>query len=424
MTSEAVEADRPAPDAAAMDASEADAGAGAPATGPVAFSTAGRGLGRLVLGNMALTLVTLGLYRFWARTRLRRLLWDCVRVDGDPLVYTGEGRELFLGFLAALVVMLPVLSAIKVATGLVPPTDPWLLMLLYGTIGVVFGMLGIVARYQVRRYLLSRTRWRGLRAGQDAPFRPFFRVHAAAWAVEVLTLGLAAPWTAARIHAFRLRHTHLGTGRFTATASTEGLWRPYLYAWGAAFIAVALFLGFAGPLWLASRDAMEAKEAGLPPPMFPSLNIWLFIGSLVMAFVAWLFSVRYRIIRFCRFVGLTRLEGVRFACPMPAMGIEGALLGHIGFMAAGAVIAVMVGLGLIAAAGPHGAFPATILFMAILYLTTECSLLLWVLPRVLTPIAEAFCIDGLEETETLLNRSAAVPRRGEGLADTLGDVGL
>ena len=65
------------------------------------------GLVGIVVKNLVLTVITLGIYRFWARTRLRRYFWSNITISGEPLEYTGTGRELFVGFLIALAVLLP-----------------------------------------------------------------------------------------------------------------------------------------------------------------------------------------------------------------------------------------------------------------------------------------------------------------------------
>ena len=57
------------------------------------------GLGRIALLNALLFVVTLTIYRFWAKTNVRRHIWSCVRINGEPLEYTGRGMELLLGFL-------------------------------------------------------------------------------------------------------------------------------------------------------------------------------------------------------------------------------------------------------------------------------------------------------------------------------------
>ena len=54
--------------------------------------------------NTLLTIVTLGVYYFWAKTRLRRYLFSQTEIEGDRFAYHGTGRELLLGTLKAVLV--------------------------------------------------------------------------------------------------------------------------------------------------------------------------------------------------------------------------------------------------------------------------------------------------------------------------------
>ncbi len=60
-----------------------------------------------------LTLITLGLYRFWARTRVWRYMWSATSPGGDPFEYTGTGLEKLLGFLVAMVILAVVLGIMQ-----------------------------------------------------------------------------------------------------------------------------------------------------------------------------------------------------------------------------------------------------------------------------------------------------------------------
>ena len=63
---------------------------------------------RIALPNLLLTIVTLGIYRFWATTRERRYLWAHTRFVDERLEWTGKGMELFIGFvLVMLLFFLP-----------------------------------------------------------------------------------------------------------------------------------------------------------------------------------------------------------------------------------------------------------------------------------------------------------------------------
>ena len=63
----------------------------------------------IVLRNILLSIITLGIYRFWGKTKIRRYLWSQVSFRGEPLEYTGTGTELFLGFLVVMLILIPVL---------------------------------------------------------------------------------------------------------------------------------------------------------------------------------------------------------------------------------------------------------------------------------------------------------------------------
>jgi hypothetical protein len=51
------------------------------------------GLGRIALVNAALFAPTLTVYRFWAKADVRRHIWSCVHINGEPLEYTGRGID-------------------------------------------------------------------------------------------------------------------------------------------------------------------------------------------------------------------------------------------------------------------------------------------------------------------------------------------
>ena len=67
--------------------------------------------------NFLLRIVTLGVYQFWGKTEVRKRIWSAIRLNGEPLQYTGTGKEMFLGFLFVLaVVTIPALLLAVVLT--------------------------------------------------------------------------------------------------------------------------------------------------------------------------------------------------------------------------------------------------------------------------------------------------------------------
>ena len=70
---------------------------------------------RLLIRGAALLAVTLGIYRFWFATDMRRFLWSNTEIAGETLEYTGTPIELLIGFLIAIALLVPLYRAFAVA---------------------------------------------------------------------------------------------------------------------------------------------------------------------------------------------------------------------------------------------------------------------------------------------------------------------
>jgi uncharacterized membrane protein YjgN (DUF898 family) len=126
---------------------------------PVAFSGSRSEFFHLVKRGAALELVTLGFYRFWLLTDIRRHLWSNTLVDGDAAEYTGRGKELLIGFLVALAILVPIYLGYFLI-GLEAEHYQ-----AFASIPLIafFYLFGQFAIYRARRYRLTRTVWRGVR---------------------------------------------------------------------------------------------------------------------------------------------------------------------------------------------------------------------------------------------------------------------
>src|SRR5919112_2245988 len=113
---------------------------------------------RLLIRGGVLLLVTLGIYRFWLATDVRRFLWSNTEIAGHSLDYTGTPTELLIGFLIAITILVPINALLFLVLFLETLAQ-------YATlIGFLFlAFLGQVAVYRARRYRLTRTVLRGIR---------------------------------------------------------------------------------------------------------------------------------------------------------------------------------------------------------------------------------------------------------------------
>src|SRR5262245_48147514 len=75
---------------------------------PVRFTGDGGAYWRLLIRCAMLLTITLGIYRFWLATDIRRFLWAHTEVAGEGLEYTGTAIELLIGFLVAIALLVPI----------------------------------------------------------------------------------------------------------------------------------------------------------------------------------------------------------------------------------------------------------------------------------------------------------------------------
>jgi uncharacterized membrane protein YjgN (DUF898 family) len=101
----------------------------------------------IFLLNILLTLVTLGIFRFWAMARVRRYLWSRLQFQGRRLEYTGTGGELFLGFLLAGLILLGVFLVTAALFYALSQVHPALSILPILGLYVVLITLGEAARF-------------------------------------------------------------------------------------------------------------------------------------------------------------------------------------------------------------------------------------------------------------------------------------
>jgi uncharacterized membrane protein YjgN (DUF898 family) len=200
-----------------------------PETKPVFTGRIGEMYGIFIV-NLLLTIVTIGIYRFWAKVRYRKYLWSHVSVAGDSFEYTGTGRELFLGFLIILfAVILPIVVVSAVAPLLLGRLHPALLGLyqlaFYGLILFLIG-LGTYAAY---RYRLSRTLWRGIRGGLSGSRSAYGWRFLGYGVLAFVSCGFCVPLMQVRLSRYLYNHMEFGTGRFAFQGTTWPLFRRFLW---------------------------------------------------------------------------------------------------------------------------------------------------------------------------------------------------
>jgi len=201
-------------------------------TGHVVVEASTREIAGLALKGMLLTALTLGLYRFWYVTRVRKYFWAHTRIGKYPLEFTGRPVDLIVGFFMAVAILLPLyLGLFVVSLGL----QNGVLAANLGAVLVVW-FLSQFGLYRARNYRLTRTLWRGLRFRQGGSGIVYALLSTIWLVIGLASLGLLWPARRRALQAYKARHTCFGNQKASFDASLTPLYRA---GWP-LFLGVAL----------------------------------------------------------------------------------------------------------------------------------------------------------------------------------------
>jgi uncharacterized membrane protein YjgN (DUF898 family) len=192
---------------------------------------------KIAVPNLLLTVVTLGIYRFWATTRERQYLWSQTQFIDERLEWTGTGKELFIGFIMVFFLIgIPFAILQLVAQGAIFQGQPVVAGVLGFTMFTILFYLTGVAYYRALRYRLSRTYWRGIRGGSDDPGFQYGLSYVWKHVVAAIPLFLLYPWASISLWNERWSMMSFGPYRFESNAQWTQLMKRYMLFYLAPFL--------------------------------------------------------------------------------------------------------------------------------------------------------------------------------------------
>ncbi|MEO0487459.1 MAG: DUF898 family protein [Pseudomonadota bacterium] len=192
----------------------------------------------IALWTGVLTILTLGFYRFWARTRIRQWYWSAIRPGGVPLEYTGSPYEKLLGFLVAVVILAFYIGIVNLLLMFASFS-----LLAQPQLAYALTLLGLVpiwfyATYRAERYLMARTRWMGIRFGLEPGAWGYALRACLHWVLTIVTLGLWHPCMRFALARYRHNRMWFGTKRLSQSGGLFLLYPAFIHI----LLAVALMI--------------------------------------------------------------------------------------------------------------------------------------------------------------------------------------
>ncbi len=208
----------------------------------------------IFISNTFFTILTLGLYAFWGRVRIRQYLHSQTSFAKTRFAYHGTGKELMMGWTKAFLVFgLPYLF-LSLVPLLWPQFPGWIPNLLAGSLILFFIPVAVVGAH---RYRLSRTSLGAIRFSFRGKFWDYCKIWIKGSLLTLLTLGLYYPIFENTRRGFLVSHTFFGTRPFRYSGTGKGMWSIYAKSLGMILLIMTGLM------------ALNAR-----PEAFPSILQW------------------------------------------------------------------------------------------------------------------------------------------------------
>jgi uncharacterized membrane protein YjgN (DUF898 family) len=339
----------------------------------------------LAIVNLLLSIVTLGIYRFWARARIRHHLWEHTTFAGEPLEYRGKGIELLIGAILGLIIILIPYAVIQfVAAAMTASGHPVIAGLL--VLVIVLGMYYLigVGLYRSERYMLSRTSWRGIRGGMTTGGWAYGWLYFRLQLLRAITLGFATPYVSTRLWNARMNDAVFGSAQVRATAEWRPLFGRFVLALIGSIVVYVIALGFLRGSFMAMGNMVtpdEKPDIHILLPMLGKIYGTLFVAALLVGLVMLSYHAAY----WRQVFGSTRLNTLGLEFNATAGNWFGFYFGNL------LIVVLTLGLGLMVMPWRAWSF----------YLGHIRTV-------------------GTLDTDSLFQTELAAPTQGDGIADAIG----
>jgi uncharacterized membrane protein YjgN (DUF898 family) len=285
---------------------------------------------RIFLINLLLTVVTLGIWRFWAITRMRRYIWSRTSIHGDRFEYDGKGSQLFVGFLIASAIILGMIIVAGLLNFLLRPISVGLAAIPLAVVYVAVTVLALGAPFSAQRYRLGHTVWHGIRGGMEGSMIAYGARSLLYGFAMLFTLFQLVPWASLRLYERRINASSFGSWRFVAQGRAGRLYGRFLLTSVVIFgLAVAVF----GAVFQMERPVFAQLGNYASPEDARAISVTLGYHIVAAYFVfvlgAVLISASYQAAFLRHIAGHTRLGDIAFASDVSTGGLLKLLIGNV-----------------------------------------------------------------------------------------------
>ncbi|MEM6682872.1 MAG: YjgN family protein [Pseudomonadota bacterium] len=263
----------------------------------IQFDATGGEYFRIWIVNVALSIITFGIYSAWATVRTRRYFYGKTSLDGTPFQFTAKPVPILIGRVIALAIF-----GTYSVLGQVNPL--WAIGFLFFVIFPLLPWMVVKSQQFRARY----TVWRNIPFRFTGTYKEALIVYVGFGVLTIITAGVLLPLLWKYAAKFQFNNLHYGSSKFSFDEETKGFWSTF-------WIAAGITIG--GAFVLSILGSLLGLIGGLGPSISPAglaLTLVMVYGPLFFA----AFFVQVRLFNLS--LGGTSLEDVGF---VPNMRVRG-----------------------------------------------------------------------------------------------------
>ncbi len=341
------------------------------------------GLFKITLINLVLNILTLSIYRFWGKTNVRKHIWSCIHINGEPLEYTGTAMELFKGFLFVFGLFIMPLVVINALLKLNYGNQSPIVFATNSLFGLFVYVMYGYAIYKARKYQLTRTLWRGIRGNLVGSAMTYSITYFGALLAKGASLGWATPVMNTVLHEQITNDMRFGDAAFKFKGRAGPLYPTYALCWFLVGVLSIFFIAWGVSLVAGNFEGLFEKT----PSQKETLGILYGLAIIVLVVVVYfllspvVWSI-YIAKEMRTFANYTRFDGAQFKLNATAGSIIWLTIGNV--------------------------------LILVFTLTFGWP---FVQQRTFRYMAQRLELEGAIDIDRIQQSQAAIPTRGEGLAD-------
>ena len=224
---------------------------------PVEFSATTGEYFRIWIVNLALTIVTIGIYSAWAKVRKKRYFYAHTRIAGEGFEYRGNPIAILKGRLVAVALL-----AVYSIAGQVSP-------ILQGVFALLFAIVFPWLYVRSLAFNAYNSAYRNIRLSFDGTYGQALGLMAWCGFVTIITVGLGYPYARAKLTRFTAEHHRYGTAPFALPSVIRSFYGIFL-----RLIGLTILLG--GALFGLGAAAIAVAPAGVRGLLVMTMPIGVF----------------------------------------------------------------------------------------------------------------------------------------------------